>query len=160
MLKLALPKWNLESAAWLLRVLFVSKEDRPMFARLAGALVVAMALSVVSVHAQATKKGPNGGILIVTPQGHPVEFVHSGLEITFYVDDDDGTPFPAKNLTRGRATVQDGGKTTTVSLSAAEPNKMVGKLQAPVTAKARIVVSIDIVDEGHKHTLQGRFTGY
>ena len=94
----------------------------------------------------------------MTPQGHPLELVHSALDITFYVDDDDGTPFPAKNLTRGRATVQEGGKTTTIVLSAAEPNKMIGKLQAPLTPKARIVVSIDILDEGHKHTLQGRFT--
>lgn len=94
-----------------------------MFAGLAGALVIAMALSVVAVYAEAAKKGPNGGVLIVTPQGHPVEMVHGGLDISFYVDDDDGTPFPAKNLTRGRATVQDGGKTTTVPLPRLSPTR-------------------------------------
>jgi hypothetical protein len=116
-----------------------------------------MVLSIAGVHAEPAKKGPNGGMRIVT-QGHPIEFVHSGLDLVFYVDDDDGTPFPAKNLIRGQATVQDGGKTTKVVLSAAEPNKMVGKLQAPLRPKARVVVSIDILDEGHKHTLQARFT--
>ena len=115
-----------------------------MMGRLAATVALSVALFTSFANGEAAKKGPNGGILIVTPQGHPVEFTNNGLEIAFYVDDDDGTPFPAKNLVRGRATVQDGGKTTTVTLSSAPPNKMVGKLQAHLTPKARIVVSIGL----------------
>ena len=118
--------------------------------------VLTMTIATAAV-AQPPKKGPNGGMVVVS-NGHPIEFVHSGADISFYLDDDDGTPFPAKNLTRGVATIQDGGDTTRINLKAAPPNKLVGALQAPLSAKARIVVSIDLLDEGHKHNLQARFT--
>ena len=94
---------------------------------------------------------------MVTVQGHDIEFVHNGLEIAFYVADHDGVPLATKGL-KGRAVVQDGGKTTTVPLSPSEPNKLVGTLQAPLSAKARVVMSTAITAGGHKHTLQARFT--
>ena len=127
-----------------------------MFARMLVALMIA-ALALTGVaQSEASKKGPNGGPM-VTVQGHDIEFVHNGLEIAFYVADHDGVPLATKNL-KGRAVVQDGGKTTTVPLSPAAPNRLVGKLQAPLSAKARIVMSTAISAGGHKHTLQARFT--
>jgi hypothetical protein len=85
------------------------------------------------------KKGPNGG-MIVTSQGHPIEFVLKGQELVFYVSDDDGSSLSTATM-RGRATIQEGGKTTTVPLEPAAPNMMVGKLQAPLGSKARVVFS-------------------
>jgi len=97
------------------------------------------------------KKGPNGG-MVVTSQGHPIEFVPKGQELVFYVSDDDGSALPTKDM-RGRATVQDGGKTTTVPLQPAAPNMMIGKLQAPLGSKARVVFSANL----HGHSLTARY---
>ena len=126
-----------------------------MFTRLFVALV-ATSLWTGAAHAEASKKGPNDGA-VVTVQGHAIEFVHNGLEIVFYISDHNAAPLAMKDLT-GRAVVQDGGKTTTIPLSSADPNRLVGKLQAPLTPKARIVMSTAISAGGHKHTLQARFT--
>ncbi len=107
-------------------------------------------------HAQAPKKGANGGAVVVS-SGHPIELVTKDQDLVFYFLDDDGTPLPTKTM-QGRAVVQDGGKTVTVPLSPAEPNKLVGKLAAPLGAKARVALSATFVEGGHKHSLQGRFT--
>jgi hypothetical protein len=104
---------------------------------------------VVSVVAQT--KGPNGGI-VVTADDHPIELVVQGEELVFYVGDHDGKPMPTKGV-KGRAVVQDGGKTFTVALSPAPPNRLVGKLPRPLGAKARVVFSSQF--EGHN--LQARF---
>jgi hypothetical protein len=98
-----------------------------------------------------SKKGANGG-MVVTSQGHPIEFVLKGQELIFYVTDDDGSPLSTKDM-RGRATVQDGGKTTTGPLEPATQNMMVGKLQAPLGSKARIVFSANL----HGHALTARY---
>jgi hypothetical protein len=97
------------------------------------------------------KKGPNGG-MVVTSQGHPIEFVVKGQELVFYISDDDGSSLSTKDM-RGRATVQEGGKTATVPLEPAAPNMMVGKLQAPLGAKARVVFSSNL----HGHSLTARY---
>lgn len=99
-----------------------------------------------------TKKGKNGGP-VVTSQGHPIEFVRNGLDVTFYVSDDDGSPLSTKDM-RGRATVQDGGKTVTVPLTPGSPNLMSGKLQAELTPKAIVVFSASL----HGHSLTARYT--
>ena len=101
--------------------------------------------------ANAQTKGPNGG-LVVKADEHPIEFVVRDQEIVFYVGDHDGKPMPTKGL-KARAVVQDGGKTTTVALSPAAPNMFVGKLAAPLGAKARVVFSSAF--DGH--SLQARF---
>ena len=76
-------------------------------------------------------KGANGGDVVVM-EGHPIEFVSKGQEITFYILEDDGkSPTPTKGLS-GRAVIQDGGKTTAVALAPAEPNKFVGQLAMPL----------------------------
>jgi hypothetical protein len=98
------------------------------------------------------KKGKNGGPVVVS-QGHPIEFVRKGTDIIFYVSDDDGSPLATKDM-RGRATIQDGGKTSTVQLSPSNPNMMVGKLQAELSPQARIVFSASL----HGHSLTARYT--
>jgi hypothetical protein len=90
--------------------------------------------------------------MIVTSEGHPIELVLKGQEIAFYVNDEDGTPMATKEL-KGRATVQDGGKTTTVQLTPAAPNMLTGKLEAPLGAKARVVFSANV----HGHSLTARY---
>src|SRR5262245_52869391 len=103
---------------------------------LSFALVFAVA--AVGATAQTTKKGANGGDVVVM-ENHPIEFVTKGQEIAFYILDEDGqSPVATTGLT-GRAVIQDGGKTMTVNLVPAEPNKFVGQLQAPLGSKARVV---------------------
>ena len=116
------------------------------------ALGLLVAATLLGSTAFAQTKGPNGGV-VTKADGHPIEFVNSGQDIVFYFSDDDGSPMSMKGV-EARAVVQDGGKTTTVPLAAVEPNKMVGKLQAPLTPGARVVVSAKL----HGHSLQARFT--
>src|SRR5262245_20808156 len=114
------------------------------------ALLIAMTATANLAPAQ-PKKGPNGG-MVATSQGHPIEFVLKGQELIFYVNDDDGSSLSTKDV-QGRATVQDGGKTTTVPLEPAAPNMMVGKLPAPLGSKARVVFSANL----HGHSLTARY---
>ncbi|MHB0815942.1 hypothetical protein ACYCVF_32870 [Bradyrhizobium sp. 1.29L] len=102
--------------------------------------------------AAAQTKGSNGGP-VVKSQGHPIEFVRRGTDIVFYVGDDDGSPLSTKEM-RGRATIQDGGKTVTVPLIPASPNMMSGKLQTELSPKAIVVFSASL----HGHSLTARYT--
>ncbi len=103
--------------------------------------------------AQSAGKGANGGEVVVM-EGHPIEFVARGQEVTFYILEDDAkSPTPTKGFS-GRAVIQDGGKTTAVALSPAEPNLFIGQLAMPLGAKARVVFSAKVPG----HTLQARFT--
>ena len=119
---------------------------------------VACFLTIISIlpiaHAQSSK-GPNGGI-VATSQGHPIELVLKGQEIVFYLRDDDGSALPTKDM-YGRATIQDAGKTITVTLEPAAPNRLVGKLQGPLGAKARVVFSANVRVGAHTHTLTARY---
>ncbi|MFB6460008.1 hypothetical protein [Bradyrhizobium tunisiense] len=103
--------------------------------------------------AVAQTKGSNGGP-VVKSQGHPIELVRKGLDIVFYVGDDDGSPLSTRDM-RGRATIQDGGKTVTVPLVPASPNMMTGKLQAEPSSKAIVVFSGSL----HGHSLTARYAG-
>ena len=100
---------------------------------------------------QRPARGPNGGRVVVA-DGHPVEFVASGAELTFFLRDDDGTPLETRRI-NGRAVVQQGGQTATVPLTPAEPNRLVGRLEGPLTPGARVVFSAAL----HGHRLQARF---
>ncbi|TXM73956.1 hypothetical protein FV222_17525 [Methylobacterium sp. WL103] len=95
--------------------------------------------------------GPNGGVVVVA-DGHPIEFVASDAALTFFVTDDDGGPAKTVGVT-GKAFVQAGGRTETVALAGAEPNRLVGTLKAPLPAGAKVVLSARM----HGHTLQARF---
>src|SRR6266700_717767 len=121
-----------------------------MFKQGLFAVLIAMA-ATASLAQTPPKKGPNGG-MVVTSQGHPIEFVLKGQELIFYVSDDDGSSLSTETM-RGRATVQDRGKTTTVPLEPGAPNMMVGKLQAPLGAKSRVVFSANL----HGHALTARY---
>ena len=103
--------------------------------------------------AQGAGKGTNGGEVVVM-EGHPIEFVAKGQQITFYVLEDDGKSPTLTQGFSGRAVIQDGGKTVSVALSPAEPNKFVGQLSMPLGSKARVVFSAKVPG----HTLQARFT--
>ena len=116
------------------------------------ALVAMIAVITATPEFAAAQKGSNGGP-IVKSQGHPIEFVRKGQDIVFYVGDDDGSPLPTKDM-RGRATIQDGGKTVTVPLTPASPNMMTGKLEAELTPKAIVVFSASL----HGHSLTARYT--
>ena len=118
------------------------------------ALLIVLAAAVNPAQAE-PKKGPNGGT-VVSASGHPIEFVNKGQEIVFYMSDDDGSPLQTKEM-RGRATVQDSGKTTTITLQPALPNLMTGKLQAPLGPKARVVFSATFRAGAHSHTLTARY---
>jgi hypothetical protein len=113
---------------------------------LAAALSTALAASPL-----AQEQGPNGGQM-VDVEGHPVEFVASADALTFYISDHDGGPEPTAKAS-GRAVVQADGKTTFVKLEPAEPNRLVGKLDAPLPAGAKIVLTSKI--DGH--SMNARF---
>jgi hypothetical protein len=101
------------------------------------------------------QKGPNGGI-VANSQGHAIEFVVKGQEIVFYLSDDDKSPLATKGM-RGRAVIQDGGKTATVTLQAAAPNMLVGQLTDALNPKARVVFSTTFRAGSHNHTLTARY---
>ena len=116
-------------------------------------LVLALAVSVLplSAVAQAPAKGPNGGMVTVS-DGHDVEMVSNGTELVIYLFEESKKPTTAR--AGARAVVQDAGKTTTVQLTPAAPNRLVGTLAAPLGTGARVVVSATLAD-GHK--VQARF---
>ena len=113
--------------------------------------VIALIAAIPDFAAAQTKMGSNGGP-IVKSQGHPIEFVRKGTDIVFYVGDDDGSPLSTKDM-KGRATIQDGGKTVTVPLAPSSPNMMTGKLQAELSPKAVVVFSASL----HGHSLTARY---
>lgn len=115
------------------------------------ALITALALPFGAIAHEATK-GPNGGAL-VDVEGHHVEFVPSAGELTFYLTGEKDAPIASAGA-KVKAIVQDGGKTAQIDLSAVEPNKLVGKLSAPLSPEAKVVVTGML---GDGHSLQARF---
>lgn len=95
--------------------------------------------------------GANGGPVSVA-DGHPIEMVATDTALTFFVQDEDGTPLDTGSTT-GRAIVTQGGKNTTIQLAPAAPNKLSGPLAAPLGAGAKVVFSAKI----HGHNMQARF---
>ena len=122
-----------------------------MITRILTAAVLGLTLIASVASEPKATKGPNGGV-VVKVEDHPIEFVVQEQEIVFYIGDHDGGPQPTKGQ-KARAVVQDGGKTMTVMLVATPPNMFVGKLAAPLGAKARVVFTGTI--DGHN--LQARF---
>ncbi|WP_375461095.1 hypothetical protein [uncultured Enterovirga sp.] len=115
-----------------------------------AALAALLALAAPAL-AQTTKPGAHGGQVRMADH-HAIEFVSTDREIAFYVLEEDGKPLDTKGLT-GRAIIQEGGKSTTVALAAAAPNKLAGPLAAPLGKGARIVMTSRV----HGHALQARF---
>src|SRR3954463_15700752 len=98
-------------------------------------------------------KGPNGGP-VVDAAGHHVEMVAKGKDLVLYLTEEADKPFASTGAKNARAIIQDGGKTATVPLEPAEPNKFVGTLAQPLGKGARVVVSATLAD---RHAVRARF---
>lgn len=118
-------------------------------------LILALAVAVLpwSAAAHEVAKGPNGGP-VVDSAGHHVEMVANGTQLVLFLTGDADTPIASTGTKNARAIVQDAGKTTTIPLQPAEPNKLVGALAAPLGKGARVVVSATMADG---HAVQARF---
>lgn len=98
-------------------------------------------------------KGPNGGP-VVDSGGHHVEMVAKGTDLTLFLTGEGDKPLASAGTRNARAIVQDGGRTATVPLQPAEPNRLVGTLTSPLGSGARVVVSATMADG---HAVQARF---
>ncbi|MDB5558478.1 MAG: hypothetical protein JWQ36_1412 [Enterovirga sp.] len=116
-------------------------------------VVATVALLATSAAAHENAKGPNGGP-VIDSAGHHLELVTSGTELTIFLSEQDNSPIQSAGSKNARAVVQDGGKTVTVPLQPAAPNKLVGALPGPLGKGARVVVSATMPDG---HAVQGRF---
>lgn len=119
--------------------------------RMILALVFAGFATAATAHDMA--KGPNGGP-VVDSAGHHVEFTTKGTELVLFLYDEGDKPLASAGTRSARAVVQDGGKTATVALQPAEPNRLVGTLGQPLSKGARVVVSATMADG---HAVQARF---
>jgi hypothetical protein len=122
-----------------------------MLARLTSALVVLAALSLPALMRRSRKDkwqlGP-------TSDGHPINS-YNGVDITFF-----SWTMTARrrfDQNEGRAVIQDGGKTTTVSLSPAPPNRLVGKLRLP--CRSRQDRHVNVVFRWPSHTAEPGYWG-
>jgi hypothetical protein len=116
-------------------------------------LALAVAAMPLAVGAHELAKGPNGGP-VVDSAGHHVEMVARGTELVLFVTGEADAAHPSAGAKNARAIVQDGGKTATVQLQAADPNRLVGALPAPLGKGARVVVTATLADG---HAVQARF---
>lgn len=116
-------------------------------------IAAALAALTFSAAAHEVAKGPNGGP-VVDSAGHHVEMVSKGAELTLFLTDNSDKPLASAGVKNARAIVQDGGKTATVPLTPAEPNRLVAPLSSPLGAGARVVVSATMPDG---HAIQARF---
>ncbi|WP_045836607.1 hypothetical protein [Hyphomicrobium sp. 99] len=97
-------------------------------------------------------KGPNGGH-VMESSGHHIEFVPSQTEVTFYLSDAAGKPIASKG-TKAKVFVQEGGKTIPLVLTPTDPDKLTGKLAAPLSSGAKVAVTATMTDG---HNLQARY---
>jgi len=112
-------------------------------------LSLLIAASPVAAISHESAKGPNGGP-VADNAGHHVEMVANGTELVLFLTGDADKPIASAGTKNARAVVQDGGKTVTVALQPAAPNMLVGKAEAPIGAKARVVFSASV--PGHALT--------
>ncbi len=119
----------------------------------AAAIATALMLATVTgalAHEEA--KGPNGGE-VADAAGHHIEFVPTAKALTFYLTDENGKNIASAG-TKAKALVQEAGKNAPVELTPAEPNKLTAKLDAPLAAGAKVVVTAVMADG---HSLQARY---
>jgi hypothetical protein len=116
-------------------------------------LFLALAAMPLAAMAHEIARGPNGGP-VVDSAGHHVEMVAKGTELVLFLTGEADKPIASTGTKNARAVVQDGGKTATVHLQPAEPNRLVGALAAPLGKGARVVVSATMADG---HAVQARF---
>ena len=116
-------------------------------------LALAFAIAPLGATAHESAKGPNGGP-VVDSSGHHVEMVARGTELVLFLTGDADKPIASAGTKNARAIVQDGGKTATVALQPADPNRLVGALAAPLGKGARVVVSVTMANG---QAVQARF---
>ena len=116
-------------------------------------LALAFAIAPLGATAHESAKGPNGGP-VVDSSGHHVEMVARGTELVLFLTGDADKPIASAGTKNARAIVQDGGKTATVALQPADPNRLVGALAAPLGKGARVVVSATMANG---QAVQARF---
>lgn len=116
-------------------------------------LALAVAAAPIAALGHDMAKGPNGGP-VVDSAGHHVEMVATGAELVLFLSEHDSKPMDSAGTKNARAIVQLGGKTTTVALQPAAPNRLVGALPQPLGKGARVVVSATMADG---HVIQARF---
>lgn len=114
-------------------------------------LGIAALTLALTIAAPVFAAGPNGGRTTVV-EGHPVEFVPSATAATFFLNDHDGAPLETTDLS-AKAFVQAGGRTETLTLKPAAPNKFVAALKAPLPAGTKVVLVVKVPG----HTIQARF---
>lgn len=116
-------------------------------------LSLVLAAGPVIAHAHEMATGPNGGP-VADSAGHHVEMVAKDMELVLFLTEADDKPLASAGTRNARAIVQDGGRTATVALQPAEPNRLVGTLAQPLGPGARVVVSATMADG---HAVQARF---
>jgi hypothetical protein len=121
--------------------------------RFAVAAVALLALCSTAAGGDVSGKGPNGGRMADTTNMH-VEFLSKGAEVFVYTYDHDNKPVATAGMA-GRLTIQEKGKTRTADLTAEAPNRLTGKLDAPLDSAARVIVSL--TPKGGK-PVQARYT--
>lgn len=114
-------------------------------------LAATLVLGLATGASFAQRPGPNGG-MVAGSADHQVELVVAPSEISVYLlDDGKVTSVQGANV---RAVVQDAGRTINVALSASGPNRLAGRLEAPLAKGARVVIS---GRDGHNHSVSARF---
>ena len=121
--------------------------------KFAVVVVGLLALCSTAAGGDVSGKGPNGGRMADATNMH-VEFLSKGAEIFVYTYDHDNKPVATTGMT-GRLTIQEKGKTRTADLTAEAPNRLTGKLDAPLDSAARVIVSL--TPKGGK-PVQARYT--
>lgn len=119
------------------------------------AAVAAAVLALCVAHdalAHESEQGPHGGLLVEV-KGHHIELTAKGSDLTLYLTDEANAEMPSKGAS-GRAVVLDGAKQSIVPLAPAEPNKLLGQLEAPLSPGARVVVSLKLPNG---HDVRARF---
>lgn len=126
------------------------REDPIMFSRreaLAGAAAIALlSLQIVSDPAVGHdgENGPNGGPMLEVG-AHHLELTNSGRDLTLFLMDGSHAPLPSTGAS-GRVVVLEGSQQASLTLVAAEPNRLTAKLEKPLAAGARVVVTARLAD--------------
>ena len=119
-------------------------------------LVVGMTISPILAFAHGPEghsaMGLNGG-QVADAGGHHVEFVVKDKSVAFYITGERDMPESTKAAVASVIYLANG-VSKTVALVAEEPNRLAAKLDAPVSAGTKLVITGKLADG---HDLQARF---
>jgi len=117
---------------------------RSVLACAAGLALLLTAAAPTRVLAHDGESGPNGGPMLEVADHH-VELTANGTDLTLHLMDGAHAPVPSKGAS-GRAVVLEGSQQASLTLSAAEPNRLSGTLAKPLSSGARVVVTARLAD--------------